>query len=109
MIREAQTAVQSGYRAGLVELEDTLAKTVHIGDDRCKDEEQDSAQPDQCRFSPRREVGKGHRPWVQEYDLDVEEQKNHRDFVETDVEPLAGGPDRVHSRFVRHAFDLAGA
>ena len=44
---------------------------------------------------------KRHGPGIEERDLDVEEQENHRHQVELDRLALAGITDRRHAAFIR--------
>src|SRR5690606_17148289 len=54
--------------------------------------------------SLRDEVTKTNRPRIQKHNLDVEDDKNHRDEVELHRVPLASGTDWIHTTFVSRGF-----
>src|SRR4029079_5364309 len=78
-------------------VEDALAPDVDVAG------EQDQEEDDQLDEAGPAQLAQRHRPRIEERDLDVEEQEDHRDEIELHRMPLARVPDRRHAALVgRH-------
>src|SRR3954469_1630158 len=85
----------TGATYGRTPVEDTLAPHVHVTDRQDQEERQNLLEP-----APS-EIPQRHRPGIEEGDLDVEEQEDHRHQVELDRVALARIADGRHAAFVR--------
>src|SRR4051794_17395058 len=76
-------------------VEDALPPDVHVAGEQDQEEENqlDEARPPQ--------LAQRERPRIEERDLDVEQEEDHRDQVELHRVPFAGVADRRHAAFVR--------
>src|SRR4051794_36232787 len=96
------SAVPTGARS--IPLEHALAPRVDVRQQQ-DDYEEDDLKKQQVARDPilgmRHRPPEDRRPGVEEDDLDVEHEEDHRDDVEADVEPLAGVADRHHAALVR--------
>src|SRR5690606_14521807 len=87
----------------IVKLESALFDVVNQPDYQNENEKGDDAG-DPETDSLRDEVTKTNRPRIQKHNLDVEDDKNHRDEVELHRVPLASGTDWIHTTFVSRGF-----
>ena len=83
--------------------EGTFFQGVDVGDEEDGDETE-HAEEHGGDVSPGEEVFEGDRPWVQEHDLDVEDDEEHRDDVEFHAEARLGIADGEHATLVGAVF-----
>src|SRR5439155_12144830 len=62
---------------------------------------QDQEEDDHLAEERRAAGPEDERPWVEERDLDVEQDEDHRDQKELDRDPLPGGVEERHAALVR--------
>src|SRR4051812_40965478 len=79
-------------------LEHALAPDVDVPGRQEEHEEHDLYEP----VPP--EIAKGHRPRIEERDLDVEEQEDHRDEIELDGLSFTRIPHGRHPALIRRSF-----
>src|SRR5580765_1651689 len=95
-ISGSYSAMVSNQKLSFVSpIKDALAPDVDVAGQHDQKEQQhlDEAKPTQ--------FPQGHREGIQEGDLDVEQQKDHRDQIELDRMTFAGVADRGHPAFIR--------
>ncbi len=90
-----------------VPAEDTLLPGIDVGDDRGKQEEEDSPEEQHGLTAHWLKLGEIHSPRIEKDDFDIENQEGHGHDVEADIESLPCGPYWIHPRLVRLVLGFA--
>src|SRR3972149_4443574 len=69
-------------------------------------DQEDPEEEDHFHQPEKSQAIQDNRPGIQEHDLDVEDNEQHRDQVELDREPLSGAAHRIDPALVRGEFIL---